>query len=72
MAQKLITLPDEAPVVARDPRELTDKVVAELIDIVETAGNREKATEGSKVAGSKTAYLAYRVPFAGVRYYSYE
>jgi hypothetical protein len=71
MAQQIISLPDEEQVVERDPQELTNKVVAELIDIVQQAGNQEKATE-SKAIGSKAACLAYRVPFAGVRYYSYE
>jgi len=67
MAQQIISLRDTVQVVERDPQELTNKVVAELIDIVRKSGNPEKATDESKAT-----YLAYRVPFAGVRYYSYE
>jgi hypothetical protein len=67
MAQQIISLPDTVQVVECDPQELTNKVVAELIDIVQRAGNPEKAIDESKAT-----YMAYRVPFAGVRYYSYE
>ena len=67
MHQKIISLPDETRVVVRDPQVLTSKVVAELLDIVQKVESQEQATNGSRAK-----HLVYRVPFAGVRYYSYE
>ena len=67
MDQKVISLIDKAQVLERDPEELSDKVVEELIDLFQRAETREEAN-----TGSKATYWVYRVPFAGVRYYSYE
>ncbi len=67
MDLKIISLPDKISVVVLDPQELTNKVVAELIDIVQKVEGREEPTNGSR-----PKYLVYGVPFAGVRYYSYE
>ena len=67
MEQKVISLNDKVQVVERGPEELSDKVVEELIDLVQRA---EKQEEGS--IQSESAYWFYRVPFPGVRYYSYQ
>jgi hypothetical protein len=67
MDQKVIILTDKAQVVERDPEELSNKVVEELIDLVQ----RIESQEGDNNE-SKTTHWVYRVPFAGVRYYSYE
>ena len=67
MDQKTISLTDKAQVVARDPEELSNKMVEELIDLVQKVENREEANNGPEAT-----YWVYRVPFAGVRYYSYE
>jgi hypothetical protein len=67
MDQKVIILTDKAQVVERDPEELSNKVVEELIDLVQRAEKHEEAHNESKAT-----YWVYRAPFAGVRYYSYE
>ena len=67
MDQKVISLIEKGQVVEHDPEELSDKVKEELIDLVQTIENQEETN-----SGSKAAYWFYRVPFAGVRYYSYE
>jgi hypothetical protein len=67
MDQKVISLRNKAHVVEHDPEQLSDKVVEELIDLVQKVGNREEANNESKAT-----YWVYRVPFAGVRYYSYQ
>jgi hypothetical protein len=67
MDQKVIILTDKAQVVERDPEELSNKVVEELIDLIQRAEKHEEAHNESKAT-----YWVYRAPFAGVRYYSYE
>ena len=67
MEQKVDSLTDIVQVMERDPEELSGKVVEELIDLVQRA---EKQEEGS--IQSEPAYWFYRVPFPGVRYYSYQ
>jgi hypothetical protein len=67
MDQKVISLTDKAHVVERDPEELSHKVLEELIGLVRRIENQEEANNGSKAT-----YWVYRVPFAGVRYYSYQ
>lgn len=67
MGQKEISSAGIAQVLERDPVELSDRVVAELADLVQRAENPEEAKSGTKAVD-----WTYRVPFAGVRYYSYE
>jgi hypothetical protein len=67
MDQKVIILTDKAQVMERDPEELSNKVVEELIGLVQRTEKHEEAPNESKAT-----YWVYRVPFAGVRYYSYE
>jgi hypothetical protein len=67
MDQKIISLTDKAQVVERAPEQLSNKVLEELLDLVQKAENQEEANNESKAT-----YWVYRVPFAGVRYYSYQ
>lgn len=67
MDQKVITLADKAPVLERDPQELSNKVVEELIEVVQRVEKSEQAGDEAKAT-----YWVYRMPFAGVRYYSYQ
>ena len=67
MDQKAIGLTDKAQVVKRAPEELSNKVVEELIGLVQKAEKQEEPNNGSKAT-----YWVYRAPFAGVRYYSYQ
>ena len=67
MDQKIISLTDKAQVVERAPEQLSNKVLEELLDLVQKAENQEEANNESKAT-----YWVYRVPFAGVRCYSYQ
>jgi predicted transcriptional regulator len=67
MDQQIISLTDKAQVVERAPEQLSNKVVEELIGLVQRIENQEEANNESKAT-----YWVYRVPFAGVRYYSYQ
>jgi hypothetical protein len=67
MDQKIISLTDKAHVVERDPEELSNYLLEELIDLVRRIENQEEANNESKAT-----YWVYRVPFAGVRCYSYQ
>jgi hypothetical protein len=67
MDRKVVSLTEKVQIVERDPEELSDKVVEELIDLVQRAEKQEEAS-----IQSEPAYWFYRVPFPGVRYYSYE
>ncbi len=67
MDQKVISLTDKAHVVERAPEELSNYLVEELIGLVQRIENQEEANNESKAI-----YWVYRVPFAGVRYYSYQ
>ena len=67
MDQKVITLADKALVLERDPQELSNKVVEELIEVVQRVEKSEQAGDEAKAT-----YWVYRMPFAGVRYYSYQ
>jgi hypothetical protein len=67
MDQKVISLTDKAHVVERAPEELSNKIVEELIGLVRRIENQEEANNESMAT-----YWVYRVPFAGVRYYSYQ
>lgn len=67
MDQKVISLPDKVQVVERDPEELSNYLVEELVDLVQRAEKQEEAN-----IQPEPAYWFYRVPFPGVRYYSYE
>ena len=67
MDQKGISLTNKREVVERDPEQLSEKMLEELIDIVQKVEQREEVDHQSKVTG-----WFHRVPFAGVRYYSYE
>jgi hypothetical protein len=67
MDQKVISLTDIVQVVERDPEELSNYLVEELVDLVQRAEKQEEAS-----IQSEPAYWFYRVPFPGVRYYSYE
>jgi hypothetical protein len=66
MGQKVVSLTDKAQTAERDPEELSGKVVEELIYLVQRAEDREEASQ------AEPAYWFYRVPFPGVRYYSYQ
>jgi hypothetical protein len=67
MDQKVISLADKVQVVERDPKELSNYLVEELVDLVQRAEKQEEAS-----SQPEPAYWFYRVPFPGVRYYSYE
>ena len=67
MEQKVISLTEKVQVVERGPEELSDKVVEELIDLVQRAED-----QGETNLQPEPAYWFYRVPFPGVRYYSYQ
>jgi hypothetical protein len=67
MDQKIISLTGQAQVLEHEPEELSEKVMVELIELVQRAEKLEKAKNGEKATD-----WAYRVPFAGVRYFSYE
>ena len=67
MDQEVISLIDRPQVLERDPEELSSKVVEELIEVVQRAEKSEPAGDEAKAT-----YWVYRMPFAGVRYYSYE
>ena len=67
MAQKLISKIDKAQVVEHETEALSDKVVEELIDLVQRTEQQE-----ADQRQSEPAYWFYRVPFPGVRYYSYD
>ena len=67
MDQKVISLTDIVPVVERDPEELNNYLVEELVNLVQRAEKQEEAS-----SQPEPAYWFYRVPFPGVRYYSYE
>ena len=67
MEQKLISLTDNVQVVEREPEELSNIVVAELISLIQRAQEPEEAR-----IQSEPAYWFYRMPFPGVRYYSYQ
>lgn len=67
MDQKVISLTDTVQVVEREPKELSNIVVAELISLVQRVEKQEEAN-----IQSEPAYWFYRAPFPGVRYYSYE
>jgi hypothetical protein len=67
MDQKGISLLDKAQVVERDPEELSNYLLEELIGLAQRAEKQEEANNRSK-----STYWVYQVPFAGVRYYSYQ
>lgn len=67
MDQNVISLTDKAQVVERAPKPLSKKVVEELVGLVQEIASQDEAN-----SQSEPAYWFYRVPFAGVRYYSYE
>jgi hypothetical protein len=67
MDQKVISLTDKVQIVERDPEELSNYLVEELVDLVQRVKKQEKAD-----IQPEPAYWFYRVPFPGVRYYSYE
>lgn len=67
MDKQIISLTGQAQVLEREPEGLSEIVVVELIDLVQRAEKLEKARNGERATD-----WAYRVPFAGVRYYSYE
>jgi hypothetical protein len=67
MDQKVISLPDKVQVVERDPEELSNYLVEELVDLVQRAEKQEEAS-----TQPEPACWCYRAPFPGVRYYSYE
>ncbi len=48
MDQKVISLIEKGQVVEHDPEELSDKVIEELIDLVQTIENQEETNSGSK------------------------
>ena len=67
MERKLISLTDQAQIVVYDPEDLSNYLVEELVDLVQRAEKQEEAS-----SQPEPAYWFYRVPFPGVRYYSYE
>ena len=67
MDQKAIGLIDTVQVMEPDPKELSNIVVAELISLIQRAEEPEEA-----ISQSEPALWFYRMPFPGVRYYSYE
>ena len=67
MDQKVISLTDKVQVVERDPEELSNYLVEELVDLVQRVEKQEEAS-----TQPEPAFWCYRVPFPGVRYYSYE
>jgi len=67
MDQKVISLADKVQVVERDPEELSNYLVEELVDLVQRAEKQEEAS-----SQPEPTFWFYRVPFPGVRYYSYE
>lgn len=67
MNQKVISLIDKTPVVDRTPEDLSRTVVEELISLVQKVEDQAEAKDQSEAG-----YWFYRMPFPGVRYYSYE
>jgi hypothetical protein len=65
--QKVISLKDKVQVVERDSEELSNHLVEELLDLIQKAEKQEEPNNRSKAT-----YWVYRVPFAGIRYYSYQ
>ena len=67
MDQKGISLTDKREIAERDSEQLSDKILEELSDIVQKVEQREEINHQSKGTG-----WLQRMPFAGVRYYSFE
>jgi hypothetical protein len=67
MDRKVVSLTEKVQIVDRDPEELSNYLVEELVDLVQRAEKQEEAS-----IQSEPAYWFYHVPFPGVRYYSYE
>ena len=67
MDQKVISLADKVQIVGRDPEELSNYLVEELVNLVQRAEKQEEASSQSEPACG-----FYRVPFPGVRRDSYE
>jgi hypothetical protein len=67
MERKVTSLTDIVQVVERDSEEMSNYLVEELVGLVQQVKKQEKANNRSVAT-----YWFYRVPFPGVRYYSYE
>jgi hypothetical protein len=64
---KLIHSSEKTAVVERAPQEINKKLVSQLLNLVQKV-ERQKEDRGRPMA----SHWSYRVPFAGVRYYSFE
>ena len=67
MTIKAFSKNDQLQVVEPMSKELNQKVIGELIDLIKETANQAEAKNQPV-----TDFWFYRVPFAGVRYYSFE